>query len=181
MTFFVNLKSLIDEYFPGPLKLKTITTDESQAEMTSINKTFNNSVAVQNCSWHKSLTFERNLDVFGVTAMKAALYSYTEHECLKYMSSVLFNYRHRIDELYKLIQKRDLAVTVVVRGGKRLTKAQEKELTFKWSYFKRDVSKKFINIVVVVVEEKTLEEVIVLLLLKISINFWGELKKNWTA
>ena len=57
--FFKKLHQLIRENYSGDIKLNTIITDESRAEMAGISEAFNNRVKVTNCVWHKTMNIEK--------------------------------------------------------------------------------------------------------------------------
>lgn len=137
--FFLTLRCLINEVFGGfdKFKVKTILTDESQAEMTGISMAFDNKVSVRNCVWHKMLTFERSLDRKGVSLAIKAIYSLTQLDCMNNLLMIMREYKQTYDDISsKLLAKEE---------EKRLTgktsKITDKEC-FYWKQITRDVTKK---------------------------------------
>lgn len=137
--FFITLRCLINEIFGGftKFKVKTILTDESQAEMTGISMAFDNKVSVRNCVWHKLLTFERNLDKKGVSIAVKAIYSMTQLECMNNLLTIMREYKQTYDDIsLKFLSRKEEEQT----SGKK-SKITDKDCYY-WKQIVRDVTKK---------------------------------------
>lgn len=102
-TFFKELLNVCKSVFGDDvsIKWKNILTDDSQAELTGITQVVGNIATVRNCTWHKSLTFEKNLDVDGVTECMKAMYCLEEKECVSRLLLCMVQY----DGIMKQLEK----------------------------------------------------------------------------
>ena len=103
--FFKKLLELIKEHYSGDIKLKTIITDESRAEMAGISEAFDNKVKVINCVWHKTLNIEKKLDMNSAYGIINAMYSFSERHFLKIFVSVVKSCDDKYEELKKKLEK----------------------------------------------------------------------------
>lgn len=142
--FFLELRSIIKRVFgiDKEMKVKTILTDESQAEMTGISVAFHNRVSVRNCVWHKKLTFERNLDVKGVRLGLNALYAITELECTSNLLTLANEYKRTYDDIKRK--------SLLRNSSNRLEAPYQRHFkpddSFVWSEFSRDRTKKHTSV-----------------------------------
>lgn len=125
---FQELIKLISMHVSGPLKLETVITDESTAEMQGINEAFEANVNVVNCTWHKSITFEKHLNCYGVKEMQTALNAITETDFYAIFASLISSFNKSYNDADKQIRNAKSSAEL----GKKV----------KWYTYKRDQSKK---------------------------------------
>jgi hypothetical protein len=128
--FFMELVKLIKNVLGQSVEIKwrNIMTNDSKPELTGIGKFFGDTVSVRNCTWHKRLTFEKNLDIKGLSLANGAMYADSELQCVNLLLQLALHY----DTIYqKLLNKEVTEVKWTSRKRDRTNKLTSIKTTSK--------------------------------------------------